>query len=60
MTVRLGIAPIGWTNDDLPELGGDIPLERCLREARQAGAAEYFTKPVDLASFVNRLRTLGT
>jgi inosose dehydratase len=35
--IRLGIAPIGWTNDDLPELGGDIPLERCLREARQAG-----------------------
>jgi inosose dehydratase len=39
MTVRLGVAPIGWTNDDLPELGGDIPLERCLREARAAGYA---------------------
>ena len=39
MTISLGIAPIGWTNDDLPELGGDIPLERCLREARQAGYA---------------------
>jgi inosose dehydratase len=39
MTVRLGIAPIGWSNDDLPELGGDIPLERCLREARAAGYA---------------------
>ena len=35
--IRLGIAPIGWSNDDLPELGGDIPLEQCLREARQAG-----------------------
>jgi inosose dehydratase len=35
--IRLGIAPIGWTNDDLPQLGGDIPLEVCLREARQAG-----------------------
>ena len=22
MNVRLAIAPIGWTNDDLPELGG--------------------------------------
>ena len=21
--VRLGIAPIAWTNDDLPELGGE-------------------------------------
>ena len=37
MTVRLGISPIGWSNDDLPELGGDIPLDRCLAEARAAG-----------------------
>ncbi len=37
MGVRLGANPIGWSNDDLPELGGDIPLETCLREARLAG-----------------------
>jgi inosose dehydratase len=37
--IRLGIAPIGWTNDDLPQLGGDITLEQCLREARLAGYA---------------------
>ena len=37
MAIRLGIAPIGWSNDDLPELGGDITLEQCLNEARQAG-----------------------
>ena len=37
MPVRLGISPIGWSNDDLPELGGDIPLDRCLAEARAAG-----------------------
>src|ERR1700751_1891306 len=37
MPVRLGISPIGCINDDLPELGGDIPLERCLAEARAAG-----------------------
>jgi inosose dehydratase len=37
MPVRLGISPIGWSNDDLPELGGDIPLESCLAEARAAG-----------------------
>ena len=35
--IRLGIAPIGWSNDDLPELGGNITLEQCLREARAAG-----------------------
>src|ERR1700687_3313897 len=39
MPVRLGISPIGWSNDDLPELGGDTPLETCLAEARQAGFA---------------------
>jgi inosose dehydratase len=35
--IRLGIAPIGWSNNDLPELGGDISLEQCLAEAHQAG-----------------------
>ncbi len=37
MDIRLGINPIGWSNDDMPELGGDIPLEQCLREARSTG-----------------------
>ena len=36
---EIGINPITWTNDDMPELGGDIPLETCLSEARQAGYA---------------------
>lgn len=35
--VKLGIAPIGWTNDDMPELGGDIPFERCVAEMAEAG-----------------------
>ena len=39
MAVTLGINPITWTNDDMPELGGDIPLEVCLAETRQAGYA---------------------
>jgi inosose dehydratase len=39
MTVRLGTNPIGWSNDDLRELGGDTPLETCLAEARNAGFA---------------------
>lgn len=37
LTARLGIAPIGWSNDDLPQLGGDTLLETCLRESREAG-----------------------
>jgi inosose dehydratase len=37
MSVRIGINPLTWSNDDLPSLGADIPLETCLREARAAG-----------------------
>lgn len=37
MAIELGIAPIAWSNDDLPEMGGDTPLETCLRESREAG-----------------------
>ena len=37
MTVELGINPITWSNDDMPELGGDIPLETCLAETHAAG-----------------------
>ena len=37
MAIRVGINPIGWSNDDLPELGGETPLETCLAEARAAG-----------------------
>ncbi len=39
MSVRIGINPITWTNDDAPALGGDTPLETCLSETRAAGFA---------------------
>ena len=39
MTVQIGINPITWTNDDVPELGGNIPLETCLEETATAGYA---------------------
>ncbi|MBS4198157.1 myo-inosose-2 dehydratase [Bacillus sp. FJAT-49732] len=35
--VKLGIAPIGWTNDDLPELGGENTFEQCISEMSLAG-----------------------
>ncbi len=35
--IKLGINPIGWSNDDLLALGGHIPLAQCLSEARAAG-----------------------
>jgi inosose dehydratase len=37
MRAKLAIAPIAWSNDDLPELGGDTSLQTCLRESREAG-----------------------
>lgn len=37
MSIRIGINPLTWTNDDMPALGGDTPLETCLSEAKLAG-----------------------
>ncbi len=37
LEARLGIAPIAWWNDDLPELSDDVSLEECLRQASEAG-----------------------
>ena len=36
-SVKLSIAPIAWTNDDLPELGGHISFEQCIEEMSEAG-----------------------
>ena len=41
MAVQLGINPLTWTNDDLPSLGGDTPLEVCLQEGKKAGFAGF-------------------
>ncbi len=35
--IRIGANPIGWSNDDFQELGGETPLEVCLAEAREVG-----------------------
>lgn len=35
--VFLGIAPIAWTNDDLPELGKENTFEQCVSEMALAG-----------------------
>lgn len=39
MPIRLAINPLTWTNDDMPELGAETPLETCLSEAKLAGFA---------------------
>ena len=61
-SIRLGIAPIGWTNDDMPELGGEITFERCIREMAEAGyqGCEVGNKfPRDPAVLKTSLSALG-
>ncbi|ARF67896.1 myo-inosose-2 dehydratase [Paenibacillus larvae subsp. pulvifaciens] len=36
-SVKIGIAPIAWTNDDMPELGGENTFEQCVSEMALAG-----------------------
>jgi inosose dehydratase len=52
MKARLGISPICWWNDDLPELSDDVSLEECLRQASEAGYTGMETGrrfPMDIA-----------
>lgn len=35
--VKLGIAPIGWTNDDMPELGSENTFQQTISEMALAG-----------------------
>jgi inosose dehydratase len=37
MTIRFGVSPIAWINDDMPELGGDTPLDVVLGDAQEIG-----------------------
>lgn len=37
LDVKIGINPISWSNDDLPQLGGHIPLETSLSEGAEIG-----------------------
>jgi inosose dehydratase len=37
MSIRFGVSPIAWINDDLPALGGNTPLESVLADARAVG-----------------------
>lgn len=37
MSIRFGVSPIAWANDDMPELGGDTPLESILKDIQELG-----------------------
>ncbi|TWB29818.1 myo-inosose-2 dehydratase [Nitrospirillum bahiense] len=36
-SIRFGVSPIAWINDDMPELGGTTPVETVLADARAIG-----------------------
>lgn len=37
MSIRFGVSPIAWINDDLPALGGNTPIESVLADAHDVG-----------------------
>ncbi|ASP19062.1 inosose dehydratase [Antarctobacter heliothermus] len=37
MSVKIGISPIAWQNDDLPDLTADYTMEQALKESREIG-----------------------
>jgi len=37
MSVRIGISPVAWQNDDLPNLTSAYSMEQALKEAREIG-----------------------
>ena len=60
--VKLGIAPIGWTNDDMPDLGGENTFEQCVSEMALAGfkGSEIGNKyPKDVAVLKHKLDVRG-
>jgi len=60
--VSLGIAPIAWTNDDMPDLGGENTFEQCVSEMALAGftGCEVGNKyPADRAALKKALDLRG-
>ena len=60
--VRLAIAPIGWTNDDMPELGAENTFEQCVSEMALAGftGSEIGNKyPQDVKVLRHKLEVRG-
>ena len=62
MSIQLAVAPIAWSNSDLPELGGETSLETCLRESCEAGftgTETGFKYPLDAEILGPLLETHG-
>jgi inosose dehydratase len=62
VTVRFGVSPIAWTNDDMPELGGDTSVETILAQASAIGfqgvelGGKFPREPATLGALLARHR----
>ena len=60
MSIRFGVSPIAWINDDMPELGGDTPVEAVLGDIRDLGFAgvelggKFPKDPAELGALLDR------
>ena len=63
--VSLGIAPIGWCNDDMPELGGENTFQQIVSEMALAGFTgceignKYPSDPAELKHGLRGRRRFG-
>lgn len=62
--IKLGICPIGWTNDDMPDLGKENTFEQCVSEMALAGftgceIGGKFPQDVDVLKKALALRKLS-
>ncbi len=60
--IKLAVAPIAWTNDDMPELGKENTFEQCISEMALAGfvGCEVGSKyPRDVAVLKHKLDVRG-
>jgi inosose dehydratase len=62
VTIRFGVSPIAWINDDMPELGGDTPLASVLSDISEVGFAgvelggKFPRDPAQLKALLDRYR----
>lgn len=60
--IKLGIAPIAWTNDDLPDIGAENTFQQCISEMALAGftGSEVGNKyPKDVPTLKHALELRG-
>ena len=61
-TVKIGIQPTGWTNDDFQEIGDETPYQQILDETKEAdyeGGSTGHNYPTHLPSLKRALDTRG-